>query len=204
MSIAIIDYGAGNLRSVQKALEKLGCDSSITDDIKTIDSAKGIILPGVGAFDPAMNELKKKSLLGAIISNIAKKKPFLGLCLGMQLLFDESEEGKESGLGVIKGKVRRFNFTSRGLKIPHMGWNEIDISKPSPIFKGLDSKLKMYFVHSYYCVPSDEKDILARTDYGTPFVSAVSKDNTFALQFHPEKSGDAGLKILKNFGEMCK
>lgn len=210
MSIAIIDYGAGNLRSVQKAIQTLGFQAVVTGDTKEINSSDGIILPGVGAFDPAMKELRKKNIIEAIISGIAGKKPFLGLCLGMQLLFDSSEEGTENGLGLIKGNVKRFDITARNtlpadqlLKIPHMGWNTIKIKKTSPIMKGIPDGSKMYFVHSYYCAPSNSSDILGETEHGAKFASAVSKDNICALQFHPEKSGDAGLCILKNFGEMC-
>jgi len=211
MPIAIIDYGAGNLRSVEKALEKLGFQAVITSDIKEIDGAEGMVLPGVGAFDPAIKELRKKELTDAIVSGIKKNKPFLGLCLGMQLLFDKSEEGREKGLGLIKGAVKKFSFPgpyslvpSPLLKIPHMGWNNIRIKKSSPLFEGIRGSAKMYFVHSYYCVPDDRSDILTTTDYGVKFASSVSRGNIFALQFHPEKSGDTGLKILKNFGELCK
>ena len=211
MSIAVIDYGSGNLRSVQKALEKLGFQAVITDDPKTIDNSTGMILPGVGAFDPAIKELKKKKLFDAAVSGIGKKKPFLGLCLGMQLLFEKSEEGSENGFGLIKGEVKKFDFTGHRLpvtghllKVPHMGWNDIKISKPSPIMRGIEDGSKVYFVHSYYCQPKEKSDIVTTTQYGVEFASSVSRDNIFAFQLHPEKSGDIGLKILKNFGEMCK
>ncbi len=226
--IAIIDYGAGNLRSVQKALEKLGFDAIITSDQQKIKDATGIILPGVGAFDPAIQELKNKNLIDLIKNELTKGKPFLGLCLGMQLLFDSSEEGKESGLSIIKGLVKLFKpqipachteqigkagrpnpksqhgAPAGHIKIPHMGWNNISVAKTHGIFNGLPASPKMYFVHSYYCEPADKNDILATTQYGSDFCSAVARDNIFALQFHPEKSSDNGLKILKNFGEMCK
>jgi len=202
MSIAIIDYGAGNLRSVQKALEKLGLSAVISDDKTVIESSKAIILPGVGAFDSAISELMVKELDQLIISQITSGKPFLGLCLGMQLLLDCSEEGTEKGFGTIKGKVNKF--VSKELKIPHMGWNNIKIQKASPIMKGIPDGSMVYFVHSYYCAPDESSTVLTTTDYGTEFTSSVSRDNLFGLQFHPEKSGDIGLQILKNFGELSK
>ena len=206
MSIAIIDYGAGNLRSVQKALEKLGFRSTITKDKTIIEASSAIILPGVGAFDPAIKELKGSGLIDLLKSQITKGKPFLGLCLGMQILFEESEEGKEKGLGLIKGKVKKFNLKKEaGLKVPHMGWNNISIKKTdSPIMRNIRDNSKVYFVHSYYCETKDLDDILTTTDYAGDFVSSVSRKNIFALQFHPEKSGDIGLEILKNFGELSK
>lgn len=220
MPIAIIDYGAGNLRSVEKALTRLGFDSAVTSDINIIKNSSGIILPGVGAFDPAIYELKEKNLFSLIIEEIKKGKLFLGLCLGMQLLFEKSEEGSEKGFGLIKGNVARFtNYkvqsikykgereilqNSYNLKIPQMGWNNIKIIKTSPILKDIPDNSMMYFVHSYYCDPTDKEIISTTTDYGVTFASSVSKDNIFALQFHPEKSGDVGLKILRNFGEMCE
>ena len=202
MSIAIIDYGAGNLRSVQKALEILGFISEITSDKNTISNSKGIILPGVGAFDPAIKELKSKGLFDLLKKEINSTKPFLGLCLGMQLLFGSSEEGKEKGFGTITGTVKRFK--AGPLKIPHMGWNNIKTEKDSPIINNIIDNPQVYFVHSYYCEPTDNEDILTTTDYGVTFASSISKNNIFALQFHPEKSGETGLKILKNFGGLCK
>ncbi len=206
MSIAIIDYGAGNLRSVQKALEKLGFSSTVTKDKGAIEASGAIILPGVGAFDPAIKELKGSGLIDLLKSQITKGKPFLGLCLGMQILFEESEEGKEKGLGLIKGKVKKFNFKKeQGLKVPHMGWNNLSIKKgDSPIMRNIRDNSKVYFVHSYYCETKEPGDILTSTDYGGDFVSSVGSKNIFALQFHPEKSGDIGLEILKNFGELSK
>jgi len=206
MPIAIIDYGAGNLRSVQKALEKLGFRSTITKDKDLIEASSAIILPGVGAFDPAIKELKGSGLIDLLKSQITKGKPFLGLCLGMQILFEESEEGKEKGLGLIKGKVKKFSLKKEsGLKVPHMGWNNISIKKTdSPIMRNIRDNSKVYFVHSYYCETNDAGDILTTTDYGGDFVSSVGRKNIFALQFHPEKSGDIGLEILKDFGELSK
>ena len=203
MPIAIIDYGSGNLRSVQKALEKLGFAAEISSDSDFISRSCAVILPGVGAFDPAIQELKSKDLIETIKNEIKTGKPFLGLCLGMQLLFDDSEEGKEKGLGILKGRVKRFESVER-LKVPHMGWNNIKIKKSSPILKGIPDNSQVYFVHSYYCVPKNGADFLTVTDYGIEFASSIERDNIFALQFHPEKSGDVGLQILKNFGELSK
>ena len=206
MSIAIIDYGAGNIRSVQKALEKLGFSSFVTKDKSEISSSHGIIFPGVGAFDSALKELKSHGIDSLLRSQIQECKPFLGLCLGMQLLFEKSEEGREKGLGLIKGKVKKFVFNkSDGLKIPHMGWNNISIKKTScPLMNNIPQNAKVYFVHSYYCEPMISDDTLTETDYGIKFSSSVSQDNLFALQFHPEKSGEIGLEILRNFGGLCK
>ncbi|MFA5104654.1 MAG: imidazole glycerol phosphate synthase subunit HisH [Candidatus Margulisiibacteriota bacterium] len=206
MSIAIIDYGAGNLRSVQKALEKLGFSSFITKDKAAVISSHGIILPGVGAFDSALKELRSLGIDSLLKSQIEEGKPFLGLCLGMQVLFEESEEGREKGLGLIKGRVKKFSFTKdTALKVPHMGWNNLLIKQPAcPIMKNIPQNVKVYFVHSYYCEPQNSIDMLTETDYGLKFASSVSRDNLFALQFHPEKSGEIGLEILKNFGGLCK
>ena len=206
MSIAIIDYGSGNLRSVEKAFEKLGICSEITKDKTTIRSAKGIVLPGVGSFDAALNELRQGGLEAAIEEAIALSKPFLGICLGLQHLFEESEEGKQKGLGILEGKVERFNFQNtpwNDLSIPHMGWNRLLIKHKAPIFDGIEDGSMVYFAHSYHVVPKDPAIIATTTDYGPEFVSSICKDNFFGLQFHPEKSGDVGLKILKNFGKLC-
>lgn len=206
MSIAIVDYGAGNLRSVQKALEKLGFPSFITKDKSEIVTSHGIILPGVGAFDSALNELRLLGIDGLLRTQIEEGKPFLGLCLGMQVLFEESEEGREKGLGLIKGRVKRFSFENGALlKVPHMGWNTLSIKQSScPIMKNIPQNAKVYFVHSYYCEPLIAADILTETEYGVKFASSVSRDNLFAMQFHPEKSGEIGLEILRNFGGLCK
>lgn len=223
MPIAIIDYGAGNLRSVEKAFAKLGFEAKITDDINAIKNSSAIVLPGVGAFDPAINELKEKKLFDLIISEINSGKLFLGLCLGMQLLFEASEEGSEKGFGIFGGGVVKFRDKGTGARepgtarsrdlrspvyglrfpVPQMGWNNIKITKPSPIFKDVPDNSMMYFVHSYYCDPKDKDIVSTTTDYGITFASSISKDNIYALQFHPEKSSDTGLKILKKFGELC-
>jgi glutamine amidotransferase len=201
--IAVIDYKTGNLRSVSKALEAVGAQTKVTDNPKDIISADAIVLPGVSAFAQGMENLKRENLLPAILESIKNKKPFLGICLGLQLLFTESEEhGICKGLNIIEGDVIKF---SEGLKIPHMGWNQVrkqrteDRGQKTEILKDIPDNSYFYFVHSYYVQPKDENTIIATTEYGKDFVSAVNKDNVWGVQFHPEKSSDLGLKILKNF-----
>jgi glutamine amidotransferase len=206
MSIAIIDYGAGNLRSVEKAFEQVGVDAEVTKDKNTIRGAKGIVFPGVGSFDAAIKELRALSLEGVIEEAIALGKPFLGICLGMQHLFESSDEGKEKGLAILPGTVKKFSFAGTPwsqLSIPHMGWNRLLIKRRAPIFEGIEDGAMFYFAHSYYAAPQDEQIVATRTDYGLEFVSAVWKGNIYGIQFHPEKSGEAGLKVLKNFGGLC-
>lgn len=197
--IAVVDYGMGNLRSVQKGFQKVGCDAVVTNDPKTIDDASHIVLPGVGAFRDCMRNLDEGGLVDPVLRGIEKGKPFLGICLGLQLLFEESEEfGPQKGLGVIKGKVVRFPQSN--LKVPHMGWNSIKKVKDSTLLADVSEDTYFYFVHSYYVVP--EEDVAATTTgYGIEFVSSIEKDNIFACQFHPEKSQREGLKILKAFGK---
>ena len=196
--IVLIDYGMGNLHSVGKALEKSGAKVKISSNPKDILKADKLVLPGVGAFKEAMRELKKRKLIKPIIQHIKKGKVFLGLCLGLQLLFEESEEGgRVKGLNILKGCVKKF---SAKLKIPHMGWNQIKIKKNNcPLFKNIQDKSYLYFVHSYYAAPKDKAIIAAVTNYGINFTSVVWKDNTYAFQGHPEKSQRLGLKILENF-----
>ena len=201
--ITIIDYGMGNLRSVHKAFEKFCSNVIVSSSAKDIFKSDKIILPGVGAFKVAMDELRKRDLIEPIKSSIKKGKPFLGICLGLQLLFSESEEGggKIKGLDIIKGKVKRFKKKS-GLKIPHMGWNKITAKgkeQRAEILRGVKDRSYMYFVHSYYAAPKDKKVILCETDYGENFTSGVCKDNVYGFQFHPEKSQTVGLKIIENF-----
>jgi glutamine amidotransferase len=206
MSIAIIDYGSGNLRSVQKAFQKLGFSAEITKDKKSIRSAKGVILPGVGSFDAALKELRKSGLEVAIEESIGLGKPFLGICLGLQHLFESSEEGKQKGLGIIPGEVKKFKFAGTpwgNLSVPHMGWNRLLFKHKAPIFEGIEEGSMVYFAHSYHVVPKDEMVVATKTDYGTEFVSSIWKDNLFGIQFHPEKSGPVGLKIVENFGRLC-
>ncbi|MEK7306784.1 MAG: imidazole glycerol phosphate synthase subunit HisH [Nitrospirota bacterium] len=203
--IAIIDYGMGNLRSVQKAFERIGHSAVVTRDKKIINDADKIVLPGVGAFPDCMKNLADLGLIDPIIKSVEAGKPFFGICLGLQVLFTESEEfGTHKGLDIIKGRVIRFpeGLSSNGtkLKIPHMGWNEIRIKKKTPVLDGIPEGSYLYFVHSYYVVPEDKEITATTTDYGVEFVSSIWKDNIFACQFHPEKSQQAGLKILENFG----
>ena len=195
--IAIIDYGMGNLRSVQKAFEKVGAAAVVTADRAAIESASALVLPGVGAFGDAMANLREAGLVESIRRAIEERKPFLGICLGMQLLFEISEEiGIHHGLGVFKGQVRRFGVN---LKVPHMGWNQIHIRHPDPLLAGVPDGSYVYFVHSYYVEPADPEIVLATTDYGMDFASIIGRDVIYGIQFHPEKSQDVGLKILHNF-----
>ncbi|WP_457568481.1 imidazole glycerol phosphate synthase subunit HisH [Desulfurobacterium sp.] len=202
--IAVIDYGMGNLRSVSKAVEYVGGNVTVTDDRTRISNAEAIILPGVGAFKDAVKNLKKRGLWEVIIREIEKGKPFLGICLGLHLLFEKGYEfGEEEGLGIVKGKVIRFELPPE-YKIPHMGWNQISIKKESRFLKGIKNGEFFYFVHSYYVKPEDDSVILTTTNYGIDFVSSIEKDNVIATQFHPEKSQKAGLKLLSNFLKMVK
>lgn len=198
--IAIIDYGMGNLRSVQKAIEKSGASAIITSDPHEISAAERVILPGVGAFRDAIAALKRLDLVEAINDVVAAQKPFMGICLGMQLLLDVSyEDGEFEGLGIVPGAVRKFELP-REFKIPHMGWNQFSSRVDSnPLMKDVAKDSWFYFVHSYYVDPKDDSWTSGRTDYGTEFTSMVWKDNIFATQFHPEKSQSAGLQLLKNF-----
>ncbi len=201
--IAIIDYGMGNLRSVHKGFAKVGVRAEITRDPAVIRDADGVVLPGVGAFGRCMENLDRYGLVQSVIDVVKEDRPFLGICLGQQLLFDESEEfGRVEGLGLIPGKVVRFE-ESKGLKVPQMGWNQIEKVGNPPILEGIDSGAYVYFVHSYYVVPDRDEDICATTEYGVRFASAVSRGNLFASQFHPEKSARVGLKILENFGKLA-
>ncbi|MCI0361968.1 MAG: imidazole glycerol phosphate synthase subunit HisH [Planctomycetaceae bacterium] len=200
--IAIIDYQMGNLRSVQKGFEKVGHVASITDRPADLAAADKIVLPGVGAFGDAIAELRRRDLVGPIRDAIAAGKPFLGICLGLQLLFDVGYEGGEfAGLGILRGKVVRFDLPHE-FKVPHMGWNRGQFLRPAPLLAGIADGSFFYFVHSYYCVPEDPSVVAIETDYGRPFCAAVWRDNIFATQFHPEKSQAEGLKILRNFAEL--
>lgn len=207
--IAIIDYDMGNLHSVCKGLEMTGSIPKVTHDPKEIATADGVVLPGVGAFDPAMRHLRSRQLISPILDVIASGKPFLGIRLGLQILFDGSEEGQESGLGVISGIVRRF-MPEPGLTIPHMGWNQLQVSQPHlPVWKGLKPDSWVYFVHSYHGVPTDVTLVAATTTHGSQQVTAAiayagdprqpTNQNLVAVQFHPEKSAHQGLQILSNF-----
>jgi glutamine amidotransferase len=198
--IAIIDYGMGNLRSVQKGLERVGFDAIVTRDVGQIESARGVVLPGVGAFSACMENLGKFGLIEPIRELVRQEKPFLGICLGFQLLFSESEEfGKQKGLDLFPGKVVGFH-PREDLKVPHMGWNRVDKQKNSPFLDGIATGDYVYFVHSFYVAPDDSTIVATTTDYGQPFVSSIATERLFACQFHPEKSQELGLRILTNFG----
>ena len=202
--IAIIDYGMGNLRSVQKGLERVGCKDQVTREPQQIVSARGVVLPGVGAFSACMENLRRFGLVEAIREVVLQRKPFLGICLGFQLLFTESEEfGPQKGLDLFPGKVVGFH-PQNGLKVPHMGWNRIVKKKESPFLQGITDGDYLYFVHSYYVTPADVSVVATTTTYGTSFVSSIATDHLFACQFHPEKSQKIGLRILDNFARFAE
>lgn len=200
--IAIVDYGMGNLRSVQKAFEKLGQTAEICTAPQQIATAERLVLPGVGAFRDAIARLKSHDFVQPILDYIESGRPFLGICLGLQLLFDVSyEDGEWAGLGVLPGEVVRFE-NQPGLKVPHIGWNQVEVVGSPAIFEGVPPRAHFYFVHSYFARPSEESVIAGRTDHGGTFVSAVARDNVFATQFHPEKSQQHGLQLLENFARL--
>lgn len=202
-TIAVIDYDMGNLHSVCKGLQNAGATTVVTDRAAALEAADAVVLPGVGAFDPAMQQLRSRDLEQPIKAAIASGKPFLGICLGLQILFDSSEEGAESGLGIIPGSVKRFQ-SAPGLTIPHMGWNQLTPTQPScPLWQGLPADPWLYFVHSYYAAPSQAAVCAATTTHGSQTVTvAIARDNVMAVQFHPEKSSTAGLQILANFVQL--
>lgn len=204
MKIAIIDYGMGNIHSVAKAVALFGAKSVITNKKSEISSCDKIVLPGVGAFDDAILELEKQDLVSLIKDQISQKKPFLGICLGMQLLLEGSQEAKASrGLGIFGGEVVKFSHKN-GLKVPHMGWNDLKVvSDNCPLLNGVAKDSQVYFCHSYYPKPTDNAVIAATTDYGLEFASVLWKDNVYGAQFHPEKSQTVGLKIISNFVKLC-
>lgn len=200
--IAIIDYGAGNLKSVSKALERLGFEAIITSSVEEINNSTAMVLPGVGAFGDCINSLKEKKLDQCIIENVNKGKFLIGICLGMQLLFEKSyEDGEWEGLGLLKGKVVRFDNT---YKVPHMGWNRLIKANNDPIGNNVESGDYVYFVHSYYAQPDNEEDVVFWTEYGVNVPAVVRSGNVLGMQFHPEKSGKTGLELLKNYGELIK
>lgn len=197
--ISIIDYGAGNLSSVKKALDFLGAESEITQDSDRILTASHIILPGVGSFGDAMNSMAERGLVDVVKEAALSGKPFLGICLGLHLLFEGSDESPEiDGLGILKGKMVTIP-RDRGLKVPHIGWNSVSLKQKDGIFSGIDDNSYFYFVHSYYLKDADENVVAGVTEYGVPIECAVQRGNLCAVQFHPEKSSSAGLKLLKNF-----
>jgi len=200
--IAIVDYQMGNLRSVQKGFEKVGHKAVVTDDPEVIQQAEKIVLPGVGAFRDAIAELRRRGMVEPIKAGISAGKPFLGICLGLQLLFDVSyEDGEYEGLGIVPGKVVRFEVPAQ-YKVPHMGWNQARIVRRPPILEGIGEGTHFYFVHSYYVVPNDDSFVAVEVDYFHPFCAMVWRENLYATQFHPEKSQTDGLRILKNFAEL--
>ena len=205
--LTIVDYGMGNLRSVQKACERIGVPALVTDRPAEVQKASKLILPGVGAFQDAMDGLRERGLIEPLLARIDEGTPFLGICLGLQLLFSESfEDGRHEGLGLIPGKVTRFAQPSdpslAKLKIPHMGWNRVQQARRAPLLEGVPDGAHMYFVHSYYVVPEDESVVATTTEYGVRFVSMIWRGNIYATQFHPEKSQTYGLKMLENFGRL--
>lgn len=200
--IAIIDYGAGNIQSVSKALVHIGCEAFITRDKNKILKADGAVLPGVGSFGDTMDNMIKYGIKETVIEYTKSGKPFLGICLGLQLLFPKSEESPDAeGLGIFDGSITKIP-SDEGLKIPHIGWNSLDIKKNDGLFKGIGKNPYVYFVHSYFLNASDKSIVSAQTEYGVTIDAAVEKGNIFATQFHPEKSGETGLKILRNFADI--
>ena len=200
-TVAIVDYGVGNLKSVSNALAYLGQSALITGEAGEIERADAVLLPGVGAFPDAADKLRQTGLDG-VLRRQAGRKPMLGICLGMQLLFDWGEEGRRcAGLGLIHGSVERIQTD---LKLPHIGWNSLSFPNPSPLFRGLEEGACVYFVHSYRGFAASGEDVIAETQYGGPVTAAVARDGVYGCQFHPEKSGEVGLQILKNFGELIQ
>lgn len=202
MLIAIVDYGMGNLRSVEKAFVYLGHQVVVTGDPQEVERAHGIVLPGVGAFGDAVRELRERGLFSILREALLGGRPFLGICLGYQLLFEESEESPgEEGLGFLPGRVVRF---PPGLKVPHMGWNDIRLARTHPVLRDVPQGSYFYFVHSYYPVPARREDVLTITDYGVTFASGAAAGRALGFQFHPEKSSQMGLRILDNFARSCR
>ena len=201
--IAVVDYGVGNLRSVSKALERVGASVVVTSSAGEIERADAVVLPGVGAFAHCMDNLRAAGLEPAVRAAAASSRPFLGICVGMQILFEESDEfGRVEGLGILPGRVRRFEPRDHSLKVPHMGWNELVVSRRAPHLEGLASGARVYFVHSYYVETPEPSIIATTTHYDVDFVSSAWRDNVFATQFHPEKSQATGLRILQNFASL--
>ena len=205
-TVAVVDYGMGNLRSVAKAMEHvaIGARIVVTDDPQQVAAADRVVVPGQGAMPDCMRELENRRLRDAVL-RAAAEKPFLGICIGLQMLFEHSEEGDVAGLGILPGCVRRFPAAAMvgddgsRLKVPHMGWNGVTQTRPHPLWQGIGDDERFYFVHSYYVQPQDLSLTAGRTSYGAPFTSAIARDNIFAVQFHPEKSAHAGLRLLQNF-----
>ena len=200
--ITIIDYGVGNFRNVQKAFQAVGATADITDSVDQVNRAQAVVLPGVGAFGDAINNLRERKLDQPVLDAVKASKPLLGICVGLQLLFDESEEmGHHTGLGILPGRIVRF---PHNLTVPHMGWNQIESEQEHPLLNNIDPGDFAYFAHSYYAVPNNPNHVIAYTNYGRPYPSIVGKDNVCAIQFHPEKSQQVGLQILKNFVDFAE
>ncbi len=199
--LTIMDYNAGNLRSVKRACDAVGLASTFSDDPEAVLKADRVIFPGVGHAATAAKTLHETGLGEALLEVVKKGTPVLGICVGAQLMLDGSEEGDAKGLGVIPGYVRRFNLADKSLKVPHMGWNEVKLVQKHPLLEGLSEGDELYFVHSYYMAPTDNAHCFAVTEYGHDFACAIGRDNVFATQFHPEKSGRFGLELLKRFGQ---
>lgn len=197
--VAIIDYGVGNLRSIEKAFAKVGSQAEVSSDVKTLRNARALVLPGVGAFSACMKALTGFGFDLLVHERVQQGVPLLGICVGMQMLFEESEEfGNTAGLGLLGGRVRRF---SDGMRVPHVGWNQVDQRQADPLFAGIETQSFFYFVHSYYCDPGDSEVVVGETDYGDRYASVVVRDNVCGVQFHPEKSQAAGLQLLRNFAK---
>ncbi|MCG3209902.1 MAG: Imidazole glycerol phosphate synthase subunit HisH [Anaerolineae bacterium] len=203
MKLAIIDYGVGNFRNVQKAFQAVGADADITESVQAVRDAGAVVLPGVGAFGDAIDNLRQRGLDRPVLDALRAGKPLFGICVGLQLMFDESEEmGQHTGLGIFPGKIVRFPTTE--LPVPHMGWNQIHPAQPHPLLNHIDNGDFAYFAHSYYARPQNPAHVVATTDYGLNYASVVARDNVCAIQFHPEKSQQVGLQILKNFVELAE
>jgi glutamine amidotransferase len=198
--IAVVDYGMGNLRSVQKAFEHLGFAASICEDPAQLEAASHLVLPGDAAFGDAMRNLRERGWVEPLLRDIARGKPFLGICVGLQMMFSESEEmGRHPGLGLLPGKVRRFPPAER---VPQIGWNQVSLRKPSPLLEGVGDERFFYFVHSYYVESAQPADVAGTTEYGLEYTSIAARDHLFGVQFHPEKSQQPGLKLLENFARL--
>lgn len=203
MKLAIIDYGVGNFRNVQKAFQAVGADADITESVQAVRDAGAVVLPGVGAFGDAIDNLRQRGLDRPVLDALRAGKPLFGICVGLQLMFDESEEmGQHTGLGIFPGKIVRFPTTE--LPVPHMGWNQIHPAQAHPLLNHIDNGDFAYFAHSYYARPQNPAHVVATTDYGLDYASVVARDNVCAIQFHPEKSQQVGLQILKNFVELAE
>ena len=200
-TIAIVNYQAGNIRSVEKALEHVGANPVVTADPGSIESARGVVFPGQGASDPSIRALRDRGLIGPIKEYIASGRPFMGVCLGLQMLLDASDEGVEPGLGVERGQVKRL---PGGVKTPHMGWNQVLFRARHPVLANVPDRSHFYFVHSYYADPADDGVVIGSTSYGVEFCSIAARDNWIAFQFHPEKSGSIGLRIYENFVDLVR